>query len=383
MKAYISLFSSGGVGCYGVKEEGYECIATSELNPKRIEIQKNNNKCKYEEGYIAGDITQEETKKRLFSVIKNFKEKEKIESIDLLIATPPCQGMSVANHKKNDELKRNSLIVESLIITQKIKPNYFVFENVRAFLKSVCTDIDNKNKTIEEAIHTHLSKDYVIASKIINFKDYGSYSSRTRTLVIGVKKSLKLSPLLLFPDKVESKVLKEVIGDMKSLKEMGSIDKKDIYHNFKSYKPHMREWIKGIKEGESAFDNKLDKNKPHQIKDGILVININKNGDKYKRQLWDKVAPCIHTRNDILASQNTIHPIDDRVFSIRELMKLMSIPNSFNWSSIKESELNKLPLVEKVKYLKLHELNIRRCIGEAVPTIIFSQIARKIKLLQS
>ena len=27
---YISLFSSAGIGCYGFKMEGYECIATNE-----------------------------------------------------------------------------------------------------------------------------------------------------------------------------------------------------------------------------------------------------------------------------------------------------------------------------------------------------------------
>jgi DNA (cytosine-5)-methyltransferase 1 len=52
-------------------------------------------------------------------------------------------------------------------------------------------------------------------------------------------------------------------------------------------------------------------------------------GDKYKRQRWDKVAPCIHTANDCLASQNTIHPFDDRVFSIAELMEIMAIPKEF------------------------------------------------------
>ena len=31
MRTYISLFSSAGVGCYGFKENGFECIATSEL----------------------------------------------------------------------------------------------------------------------------------------------------------------------------------------------------------------------------------------------------------------------------------------------------------------------------------------------------------------
>ena len=28
---YISLFSCAGVGCYGFKRAGYECIATNEL----------------------------------------------------------------------------------------------------------------------------------------------------------------------------------------------------------------------------------------------------------------------------------------------------------------------------------------------------------------
>jgi DNA (cytosine-5)-methyltransferase 1 len=31
-----------------------------------------------------------------------------------------------------------------------------------------------------------------------------------------------------------------------------------------------------------------------------------------KDNIGTKVAPCIHTRNDILSSQNTVHPVDDR-----------------------------------------------------------------------
>lgn len=39
---YISLFSSAGIGCYGFKLEGFECIATNELITRRLEIQKFN-----------------------------------------------------------------------------------------------------------------------------------------------------------------------------------------------------------------------------------------------------------------------------------------------------------------------------------------------------
>ncbi|WQR97568.1 hypothetical protein KVC81_06030 [Helicobacter pylori] len=30
-KNYISLFSGAGVGCYGLLEEGFECVATNEI----------------------------------------------------------------------------------------------------------------------------------------------------------------------------------------------------------------------------------------------------------------------------------------------------------------------------------------------------------------
>lgn len=82
-----------------------------------------------------------------------------------------------------------------------------------------------------------------------------------------------------------------------------------------------------------------------------------------------------------LASQNTVHPVDDRVFSIRELLLLllMNIPNNFKWSELSEKELNNLPLEEKQQFLKENEANIRECIGEAVPTIIMQKIAKNIK----
>ena len=117
MNTYISLFSSAGVGCYGFKMEGFECIATNELIERRLNVQKANKKCKYPSGYICGDVTTDETKALLYAEIDLWKKREKIKSVDVVIATPPCQGMSVANHKKSDtEIVRNSLVVESIKI---------------------------------------------------------------------------------------------------------------------------------------------------------------------------------------------------------------------------------------------------------------------------
>lgn len=381
MKTYVSLFSSAGIGCYGFKQAGFECIATNEFIERRLNVQKYNHKCKYETGYICGDITTDEVKKKLYDEIKFWEKKEKIKKVDVVIATPPCQGMSVANHKKSDnEIVRNSLVVESIKIIKEIHPLFFVFENVPAFMSTVCTDIDGNDKPISEAIAHNLGEEYSYISKVINFKNYGACSSRSRTIVIGVQKTLEdeVSPLELFPSPEKEKTLREVIGGMRSLKEFGEISSDDIYHSFREYPVRMREWIHDLKEGECAFDNEDDSKKPHQVVDGKIVVNVRKNGDKYTRQFWDKVGPCVHTRNDQLASQNTIHPSDDRVFSIRELMMMMTVPFDFKWSEFDLPYLNSLPYSEKKAYLKKEAIKIRQSLGEAVPTVIFRKIADNI-----
>lgn len=380
MLNYVSLFSSAGVGCYGFKQEGFECIATVEFLEKRMQIQKYNDKCKNEESYIVGDIETEDTHQRLENVISDYFKDVNKPDIDVIIATPPCQGMSVANHKKKDELKRNSLVVESIKITAQYLPKIFIYENVRAFSNSVCTDIDGVNKSIDEAIFNNLAEHYHIDSQVLNLKNYGSSSSRTRTIVIGVRRDLENTcPLLFFPDYRKESTLEQVIGHLPRLKKMGEFSNNDFFHSFRPYHEKMTPWISSTPYGKSAFDNKNDEHKPHKVVDGKIVINQNKNGDKYQRQYWDRVAPCVHTRNDCLASQNTIHPEDDRAFSIRELMLMMSIPDDFKWldpsTDLNENTSYKQKNAIRSKTDKL----IRESIGEAVPTAVMRNIAVKIK----
>lgn len=376
---YLSLFSGAGIGCFGFKLANFSCVATVEILEKRLCIQRYNNKCTYDSAYISDDLKKPETKEKIFAELAKWNIGHSRE-LDVLIATPPCQGMSVANHKKGNELIRNSLVIESIQLTKQIKPKFFVFENVRAFLTTLCTDIDGKDKKIKEAIELNLAGLYHINYQVLNFKDYGCNSSRTRTLVIGTRKDLKdITPFDILPELQKEKTLREVIGHLPPLKNMGEICKTDIYHNFKKYDYKMLAWIENIKEGQSAFDNEERRRIPHKIVDSLMIFNTNKNGDKYKRQYWDKVAPCIHTRNDILSSQNTVHPIDNRVFSIREVMLMMNVPSTFNWTDKSLTELNSLTTTEKTKILKNEEMTIRHSLGEAVPTIIFQQIAGKIK----
>lgn len=377
---YVTLFSSAGVGCHGFQMEGYHCIATNEIIERRMQVQRCNHKCEYESGYISGDITSEDIKQRIYDEIHVW-EKKGNDRVDVIIATPPCQGISVINHKKNDrEINRNSLVVESVEIIHRIKPRFFILENVMAFQKTLCITPDERIVPIGEYVREVLGKDYIISGRILNFMNYGSNSSRTRTLMIGVDKAYRnnITPYDIYPEFRQEKTLRDVIYDYPRL-EWGEICAEDFYHAFRTYKLEMRSWIHDLKEGESAFDNADPTKRPHRVIDGKIVENIRKNRDKYTRQPWDRFIQCVHTRNDQLAAQNTIHPEQDRVYSIRELMAMMTIPADFRWVDMSLEELNALSDREKQDVYKNHEMNIRQCLGEAVPTEIMRQLAATIR----
>ena len=111
----------------------------------------------------------------------------------------------------------NSLIVESFKITKKIKPKFFIYENVQSFLKTLCTDIDGELVEIQDSMNKNLLQDYFISSKVVNLKNYGSNSSRTRTIVIGVRRDQKVNPEALFPEITEPKTIKELTKSLEKL----------------------------------------------------------------------------------------------------------------------------------------------------------------------
>ncbi|MCQ2702344.1 DNA cytosine methyltransferase [Helicobacter pylori] len=385
---YISLFSGAGVGCYGLLEEGFECVATNEILEKRLNIQRINRKCKLDESYISGDIKKPETKEKILKQIGFYSKKFGNDRVDLVVATPPCQGMSVANHKKkNDEIKRNSLVIESVDLIKQIKPRFFILENVPSFYKTGCIDKNDNLLEIGSMIEQNLSGDYRLYDEVINFKNFGANSSRTRTLVIGVCKEFKdfISALEFFPDFKQEKTLKEVIGSLKPLT-WGEYDSTDFYHSFRTYPKHMQEWIKDLKEGQSAFENVQDaisdlaylcsnegafesdylnpiqssyqalmrKNSPklynHQATnhsqaalEKLKLINKEQGKECLPKNLhgkqqfkstwgrlnWNKISPTIDTRFDTPSNGTNSHPELHRSITPREAARIQSFSDDY------------------------------------------------------
>lgn len=338
-------------------------MASQELESKRMYFQRLNNLCASDDGYITGDITDDE-------VYAQFVERAR--SVDVLMATPPCQGMSVANRKRGDEQERNSLVTRAIKAVADLSPRVFVFENVPSFLRTQCTGLDGTDRAIGEEIDRVLGSRYIIASATVNLNQYGSPSSRTRSITIGTRRDTGIDPAAMAPARTGTPTLRDVIGHLPSLHEMGEVSKDDVLHGFRPYDPRMRPWIAGLAEGASAFDNADPMLRPHRVIDGVAVPNKRGAADKYRRLIWDEPAKCIHTRSDTMSSQNTIHPTDDRVLSIREVMMLLGLDSDYRWFPADMSR------DEIIAVLPERASLIRRCLGEAVPASVTRAIGESL-----
>lgn len=91
-------------------KRGFKLIASNELLERRMNVQLANNIAEDNNAYIVGDITKKEIKQKIIKQVEKY-----TDDLDLLVDTPPCQGISVANHfKKGKDIERNSLVLQSI-----------------------------------------------------------------------------------------------------------------------------------------------------------------------------------------------------------------------------------------------------------------------------
>ncbi len=81
----VSLFSCIGVGEYYLKDIGIDVVLANEIEPKRCDTYSYFHPSTK---MVCGDITDKKVKQQILKESLGL-------NIDLVIATPPCQGMSL------------------------------------------------------------------------------------------------------------------------------------------------------------------------------------------------------------------------------------------------------------------------------------------------
>ena len=369
----LSLFANVGIAETYLHEVGINIVVANELIEERAKFYKH----LYPDcNMIAGDITNESVFNEVYHASLN-------SGVEFIIATPPCQGMSIAGHMgPNDE--RNSLIKYAVDMIELLKPKFVLLENVVQQLKTPI-EYNGKKLLIPEYIELRLGVDYTLNSeKIINTADYGICQMRKRAIILLARKDLDVQ--WEFPPKEEKKiVLEELFSGIPDIWPI--IREKEFKHKLpenspealsfhKWHQPPVHCWrnvecMLYTEAGNTAFDNPVHYPKRS---DGKKITGFD---TTYHRMYWEKQAATVTRYNGSIGSQNNVHPgrfwktdedgdkmyTNPRVLTIYELMKVSSLPDDWNIPDWAKDEL------------------IRHVIGEGVPPLLIKKIALQLKEL--
>ncbi len=345
----VSLFTSAGIAETYLREAGVNIVVANELLTERAKLYAD---IYPETNMITGDISNKNIFEKIVETSGN--------KIDFLIASPPCQGLSVAGKNRfSDEMsgdERNFLVFKIIEFIGLKKPNYVLIENVPNFLKLQLPH-NGKLCGLLDILSELFKNEYTIEADILDTANYGVAQRRNRAIIKLFKKGSQWH----WPSKEKAITVKEAIGHLPSL-EAGQKSNLAWHFARKHDEKHIL-WMQNTPTGKSAFEN--EKYRP-----------IKNNGDAiksyltaYRRIKWDEPAPTITMRNDAISSQLNVHPgrllnngtySDARVLTPLELMILSSLPTNWN-----------IPI-------QTPENLIRKCIGECIPPLMIKKIVAPI-----
>lgn len=346
----ISLFSSAGIGEFYLRDLGINIVLANEIVKSRAETHK----VLYPSCEVVnGDIVEEKIRDQIV-------EKCKDKNIELVIVTPPCQGVStVGKNKASDAIfsdPRNLLVLSALKVIDRLDPTFFIIENVPRF-RQMRFPYREALLSLEELLKQKYGKEYEIQCDVLNAADYEVPQTRYRV----VYRAWKKGHTWVLPDKREQITLRQAIGDLPTL-EAGQ-DSGIKNHYAREHAANQIECMKYTPTGRSAFEN--EQHYPQKA-DGTRIKGY---GNSYKRMRWDYPAPTITMRNEIISSQENVHPgrpnadgtwSDARILTLRELLIVSSLP------------------ADADRPANISETQFRQLVGEGVPPKMLEEIMKGI-----
>ncbi len=412
----LSLFSSGGIGDLGVEAAGMQIILANELIPSRVALYQEN----FSHPVLPGDI-RERRDEIIETSLRHLAGKE----LFLFYATPPCQGMSsnglgklkseVALGRRAEEDARNRLVIPAMDIAIALRPRWILFENVPGMEKTDIRTDENHYENIIAYIQRRLGNGYAGCAEVIACEDFGIPQKRRRLITLYTrdesgKRFFKQNGGTFFAQgmKEAKRTLRDAIGNLPALDaRLGKNSAKEFhpYHYVPVMSDLKYQWVVNTAEGSTAFNNqcvnpaclsqdnpghqdiKLDGKwvssksipilcgacgsllpRPHVVQDGVPRL-LKGFHSAYRRMKWDEPARTI-TQNFLYeASDNKIHPEQNRVLSILEATVLQTI--------------DRYPYKFEVNGKTLSSARIAEVIGESVPPYLIEKICRMMREVSS
>ena len=171
----ISLFSGCGGLDLGFENAGFDIPIANEYDPTIWDTFKlNHPKTKL----IEGDI-------------RHINESDFPTDVDGIIGGPPCQSWSEAGSLRGINDSRGKLFYDYIRVLRKVKPSFFLAENVPGMLAS------RHKEAVQNIVSMFSHSGYNVSITLVNAKNYGVAEERKRVFYIGFRKDLNID--FIFP----------------------------------------------------------------------------------------------------------------------------------------------------------------------------------------
>lgn len=415
----ISLFSSGGIGDLALAAVGAEVLVANELLPDRAALFAANFP---QVDMIVGDIWD-----RKGAILSAAKRRLGGRPLDLLLATPPCQGMSkngqgkllqgVRNGDRPSLDARNQLILPVIDIAKALLPDTIVMENVPEMANTIIETGRGVTGLLDHTKSELGKVGYVSAHRVVEFADYGVPQRRQRLITVfsrnsSLSQNLRIDDWLPSPTHGKAATIfvkpwvsvDSAIGHIPAL---DAIDRKSASSETPLHRVPLLDaakyfWVSNTPPGAGAFDNQcvsptcgFQGNPVHGTARNADGVNQSrkctpvrcvkcgellprpwvKHGDDYKimsgftsaykRMRGDMPASALTRNLSYACSDQKVHPQQNRVLSLLEATIIHSIDRyDYAWNT---------PSGRAVS-----DKTIRDVIGESIPPAGLEIILRRL-----
>lgn len=171
----VDFFCGAGGMSLGFGQNGYKVLLANDIESVCTDTYSFNHLEMPRNMVINGDI------KEIVNNVDTYVDEE----VDVIIGGPPCQGFSMANRQRIIEDPRNILYKYYVEGVRKLKPKFFVMENVKGML-SVADQVVEDFHNLEDA-------NYDVYYHVFNAKDFGVPQNRERLIYIGIRTDISNS----------------------------------------------------------------------------------------------------------------------------------------------------------------------------------------------
>lgn len=314
----VSLFSGAGGMDIGIREAGFNVLASIELDPYACET-------------LRANISRERGKTKVFEEdIRKIEPAQmmsglglEVGELDLLFGGPPCQAFSQIGkrHSLNDD--RGLLLFEMVRFAEAFRPKTILIEQVKGLLNAP----DNEGKpggVFEQLLEKLDNLGYILKWKVVNSAEYGVPQLRQRVFMVAMREKDDF----LFPAATHGNPKKQglmfalppytnvgdVINDLEDPFPLNGYIPDNSHLDVTPERDRFR--INGVPEG-SHLSGQL--HLPQEQRQNLTK----KDTTKFKR--LSRTAPS----NTLRCGEIFFHPLENRYLTPREYMRIHGYPDDY------------------------------------------------------